>query len=65
MDLMTDVRTLEELEEDTSGLLRDVQDRRRPVIIAREGKPDVVIIPASIMKRRIKALEAACDLAEV
>jgi prevent-host-death family protein len=64
MSKATQVRTLKDLTENTARIVREVRARRRPVIIAEDGKPEVVIIPAEMM-RQFKAMQAACELAEV
>ena len=64
MDLSQDVRTLEELEQNPTELIRDARNHRRPVIITSKGEPDMVIVPARIMKKRMTALKATCELAE-
>mgnify|MGYP003564782073 CR=1 FL=1 len=63
MDLASDVRTLEELKRNTSHVIRDLSRNRRPVIITRDGEPDMVIIPAEMMSRKLTALKATCELA--
>lgn len=65
MEIKTDVRTLEDFEQDPSAFIRDVQIRHRPLIISTEGRPGVVIIPADMMKDKMTAMQAACELAEV
>jgi hypothetical protein len=61
----TEVRTLAELAENAEALVREAREQRRTLIIAEDGKPGVVIIPAELMPRKLKAMQAACELAEV
>lgn len=65
MDLTQDVRTLEELEQNPAALIRDARNHCRPLIITSKGQPDMVIVPAHIMKDKLTALRATCELAEV
>jgi len=64
MDVDNDVHTLEELERNPTRLIRNVRANRRPMIITSRGKPGVVIIPAEVMKDKMRAMQAACELAE-
>jgi len=65
MDISRDIRTLDELKQDTSAFMRDVRSRRRPVVITANGEPDMVIIPATLLRDKMTALKAACELAAV
>ncbi len=65
MDIEQDIRTLEEFERQPSHLIRKVRNNGRPMLITSKGKPGVVIIPAEMLKDKLKALTAACELAQV
>lgn len=65
MSHATEVRSLEEFADDPAAMVREVRARRCPMIIAEDGQPGVVIIPAEMMPRQFKAMQAACELAEV
>lgn len=65
MDISRDIRTLDELTQDAPKVIRDLRTRRRPVIITKNGEPDMLIIPAQMMKKKLTALKAVCDLANV
>jgi len=63
MDLVRDIRTLEELTRKPAKVLKDVRARRRPVMITADGEPEMLIIPAQLLKKKLTALKAVCDLA--
>ena len=63
MDVQRDICTVEDLRKDLRKVLRDVRHNRRPVMVTSKGEPDVLIIPASLMKKQMTALKAACELA--
>jgi prevent-host-death family protein len=63
MDIRRDVVTVEELGRNTTKVLRSVRTNRRPMIVMSKGKPDVVIVPVKVMKDKLIALQAVCELA--
>lgn len=63
MDVARDIRTLEEFKQDTTGVIRDLRTHHRPMVITSKGEPEMVIIPASLLRGKLKALKAACELA--
>ncbi|HRX86754.1 MAG TPA: type II toxin-antitoxin system prevent-host-death family antitoxin [Phycisphaerae bacterium] len=65
MDIERDIRTLDELKTDTNRVISDVRAGKRPVIITSKGEPELILIPAALLKNRRTALKAACDLATV
>ena len=65
MNLKQDVRTLDELQHNPAAVLQDIRRHHRPMIITQKGKPDMVIIPAAMMGKKLKAMQAACELAQV
>ena len=64
MDVQRDICTVDDLRKDLKRVLRDVRNNRRPVMVTSKGEPDVLIIPASLMKKQMTALKAACELAK-
>lgn len=65
MDVTKDVCTLEALSRQPRRILSELRDRRKPMVVMSKGKPDMIIIPAELMKGRITALNAVCELAEL
>jgi len=65
MDITKDIRTLEEFKQDAPRVIRDLRANRRPVVITANGEPEMVIIPAKLLKKKLTALKAACELAGV
>lgn len=64
MEITQDVRTLEELVDETSEVIRQVRMNHRPMLITSKGQPELVIIPAELMSSKLTALKATCALAE-
>jgi PHD/YefM family antitoxin component YafN of YafNO toxin-antitoxin module len=64
MDVNKDVCSLELLSRQPRRILSELRGRRKPMVVMSKGKPDMVIIPAELMKDRITALQAVCELAE-
>jgi prevent-host-death family protein len=65
MNIRQDVCSLEDLRRDPARVIRQVRANNRPMVVATNGKPDVVIIPAAVMKDKLTALSAVCELADV
>lgn len=65
MDVTKDVCTLEALSRQPRRILSELRGRRKPMVVMSKGKPDMIIIPAELMKGRITALNAVCELAEL
>lgn len=64
MDLQNDVCTLKDFAQKSEDVIRDIQSNQRPVMVTTDGKPSVVIIPAELMPRKMKAFEAICELSK-
>lgn len=62
MDLKNDVCTLQDFALHSEDFIRDIQSNQRPIMVTANGKPGVVIIPAKLMPKQMKALEAICEL---
>jgi len=63
MDIARDIRTLEDLRQNTTSVVRDLRTHGRPVVITSKGEPEMLIIPAALLKDKLTALKAACELA--
>ncbi len=65
MDISQDICSLDELKKNTKAVIQSVRDSNRPFMVTEQGKPGVIIIPANIMKSKLRALQAVCELSEV
>ena len=59
ISLTEDFKTVKELRDDPDGILAHVHRTGRPVVVTVDGKPDVVILDASVYENRLKALNFA------
>jgi prevent-host-death family protein len=59
-----DFRTLTELKKDLLQILEQVHRTRRPIVVTRGGKPDVVILDAATYEERLKTVHLGRLLAE-
>ncbi|MCP4590517.1 MAG: type II toxin-antitoxin system Phd/YefM family antitoxin [bacterium] len=65
MNLMEDIRSIDDLEFDTREVLATVHRTGRPLIVTVDGRPDVVILPAEKLPTKMTAMRAAVELATV
>jgi prevent-host-death family protein len=64
ISLTEDFKTLAELRKDLGAVLGQVHRTGRPVVITKEGKPNVVILDAAVHEQRLKTLHLGRLLAE-
>jgi prevent-host-death family protein len=64
ISLTEDFKTLQELREDADSILAQVRCTGRPVVVTLDGKPEVVILDASVYESRLKAVNFAHLFAE-
>ncbi len=64
ISLTEDIKTMTELENDPHQIVKQVHDTGRPIVITKNGKPDVVILDAASYERQLKTANLAQMLAE-
>ncbi len=64
ISLTEDFKTVEELTAQPRQVLEQVHRTGRPVVITKNGKPDVVILDAATYERKLNTLHLAQLLAE-
>ena len=63
MNLMEDIRSIEDLEATPREVLSTVHRTGRPLIITVDGQPDVVVLPAETLSSKMTAMRVAVELA--
>lgn len=63
MNLIQDIRSIEDLEATPREVLSTVHHTGRPLIITVDGQPDVVILPAETLTTKMTAMKTAVELA--
>jgi hypothetical protein len=63
MDLIKDIRSIEEVEAAPRSVLSTVHRTRRPLIVTVDGEPDVIVLPAESLSSKMTAMKAAVELA--
>ena len=63
MDLVEDIRSIEDLVADPRGVLATVHRTHRPLIITVDGQPDVIVLPAETFSSKMTAMQTAVELA--
>ena len=64
ISLTEDVKTMSELENQPREIVKQIHETGRPVVITKNGKPDLVILDAASYQRQLKAANLAQRLAE-
>ena len=64
ISLTEDIKTVAELEHRPLEILRQIHETGRPVVVTVEGKPDVVMMDAATLERRLKTADLARLLLE-
>jgi prevent-host-death family protein len=63
LSLMDDIKTVSELRSNLRGILRQVRETGRPVMVTCKGKPNAVLINVTTYKRMLKAMNMTTFLA--
>jgi len=63
MDLMEDIRSIEDLVDAPREVLSTVHRTGRALIITVDGQPDVIVVPAESLPTKMTAMKAAVELA--
>lgn len=63
MDLIEDIRSIEDLVAAPREVLATVHRTRRPLIITVDGRPDVIVLPAETFSSKMTAMQVAVELA--
>lgn len=58
-----DIRSVTDLKRNTKGILKQIHETGRPVVITVNGKPDCVIVDSKIYEEQIRAQNLANLLA--
>lgn len=64
ISLTEDVKTMTDLEKAPHKIVAQIHETGRPVVITKNGKPDLVILDAASYERRLKTANLAQLLAE-
>lgn len=64
VSLTEDVKTVSELKKNLRAVFQQVHRTGRPVVVTVKGKPDMVLMDASVYERKLRALNVAALLAE-
>lgn len=54
ISLTQDFRTIEELEKDPRSVVDQVHETGRPVVLTRDGKPDLILLDAATYERNLR-----------
>jgi PHD/YefM family antitoxin component YafN of YafNO toxin-antitoxin module len=63
MNLIQDIRSIEDVETAPRAVLSAVHRTRRPLIVTVDGQPDVIVLPAESLSSKMTAMKAAVELA--
>ena len=63
MDLIEDIRSIEDLVAAPREVLATVHRTHRPLIITVDGRPDVIVLPAETFSSKMTAMQVAVELA--
>ena|GEM_PF-5263515 len=63
MDLVEDIRSIEDLAAAPREVLATVHRTHRPLIITVDGQPDVIVLPAETFSSKMTAMQTAVELA--
>lgn len=64
ISLIEDVKTMSELEDHPARIVDQIHETGRPIVITRNGKPDLVILDAASYERELKTANLVELLAE-
>lgn len=64
MDISQDIYSVEDFRLNPDQVVDTSRSHNRPALIAKDGKPDFLIIPVELLGNKQTALEAACELLE-
>ena len=64
LSLTEDVKTMAELENQARKIVDQIHETGRPIVITKNGKPDLVILDTVAYERQLKAANLAQLLAE-
>ena len=63
MDVVEDICSINDLERDPKQLVRKLKETCRPMVVTVDGKPEVIMLSASLFPSKKLALDAVCELA--
>lgn len=64
ISLTEDVKTMTELKNEPEKLVEQVHQTGRPIVVTKNGKPDIVVMDAAAYERQLKSANLAQLLAE-
>jgi len=63
MDVVEDICTIKDLKEDPKQLVCKLKKTCRPMVVTVDGKPEVIMLSATLFPSKKVALDAVCELA--
>ena len=64
LSIIEDIKSVSELKKRTHEIFEQAHHTKRPVIVTVNGKPDMVLLDASVFEKKLKVLNLSALLSE-